>query len=56
MEAWYSPRHQAEQLRRDRAKVFDEFLDLALDGVVTLEQAAIGIEEIKATEAEIEAV
>ena len=54
METWHSPRWQQEQLRKDRLKIFDEFLDLALEGTVTLEQAAIGITEVIATEQEIE--
>ena len=50
---WRSPRWQEEQLRKDRQKIFDEFIDLALEGVVTLEQAIMGIKEVLATEEEL---
>jgi len=52
MEAWHSPRWQQEQLRRDKLKIFDEFIDLALDGVITLEQAIVGVHEVLETEKE----
>lgn len=53
METWHSPRWESEQLKKDKLKIFDEFIDLALDGVVTLEQAIGGIKEVLATEEEV---
>lgn len=52
METWHSPRWKEEQWRKDKLKIFDEFIDLALDGVVTLEQAIMGVYEILETEKE----
>lgn len=45
METWHSPRWEQEQLKLERRELFDKFIDLALDGVVTMEQAIAGIKE-----------
>lgn len=42
---YISPRSQAEAERKRRVEIFDEFVDLALDGVITMEQAFIGYKE-----------
>jgi len=46
-----SDRARAEAERRNRVALFDKFVDLALDDVITLEQALTGyVEEITETE------
>lgn len=46
-EYWESDRARAERERVDRVALFDKFVDLALDDVITLEQALTGyVEEI----------
>jgi hypothetical protein len=48
---WMSDRARAEAERRNRVALFDKFVDLALDDVITLEQALTGyVEEITETE------
>jgi hypothetical protein len=48
---WVSDRARQEQELNDRVRLFDKFMDLALDGVITVEQAITGYkEEITNTE------
>lgn len=50
---WQSDRQRQEQFKRDRMQIFDDFIDLALDGVITLEQAILGVKEVLEAETEI---
>lgn len=48
---WESDRARNERERANRVALFDKFVDLALDDVITMEQALVGyVEEITSTE------
>jgi len=44
-DAFVSERFKREAERRNRVDAFDKFVDLALDGVITMEQALTGFAE-----------
>lgn len=54
METWHSPRYYEEERRRQMSKIFDDFVDMALEGTITLEQAILGCKEVVATAEELD--
>lgn len=44
-EYWESDRARAARELNDRVALFDKFMDLALDGVITVDQAIAGYKE-----------
>lgn len=55
-ETWHSPRFWDEQHRQEMVRVFDDFIDLALEGTITLEQAILGCKEVLATAEEVNGI
>lgn len=52
--SWHSPRFWEQEHHSEMVRIFDSFIDLALEGTITLEQAILGCKEVLQTAEEID--